>query len=197
MHAVLPGCSGELMPYERCIFYTVVLAVVALDRPTLKSKVGIAGSGAPRLLAGFCQQAERLLACCLQHVEHWWRPSGAAGSPLAARASLAGTRSEACAPTLPSVLLVIYCTAPFKQVIDSPEVLSVIDSLPHLRPFVASLYDCRYAAFFQVGWANRWSTFCCGAPVDCNFAGLIFQPIPPGLFVVNDTACCSAADPSS
>ena len=28
------------MPYERCIFYTVVLAVVALDRPTLKSKVG-------------------------------------------------------------------------------------------------------------------------------------------------------------
>lgn len=34
------ACSGELMPYERCIFYTVVLAVVALDRPTLKSKVG-------------------------------------------------------------------------------------------------------------------------------------------------------------
>ena len=39
----------------------------------------------------------------------------------------------------------LYCL----QVIDSPEVLSVIDSLPHLRPFVSSLYDCRYAAFFQ------------------------------------------------
>ncbi len=26
----------------------------------------------------------------------------------------------------------------------------MIDSLPHLRPFVSSLYDCRYAAFFQV-----------------------------------------------
>jgi len=33
------------MPYERCIFYTVVLAVVALDRPTLKSKVGGAVAG--------------------------------------------------------------------------------------------------------------------------------------------------------
>lgn len=27
------------MSYERCIFYTVLLAVVALDRPTLKSRV--------------------------------------------------------------------------------------------------------------------------------------------------------------
>ncbi|PRW60726.1 26S proteasome non-ATPase regulatory subunit 6-like protein [Chlorella sorokiniana] len=72
LDAIATFTSGELMPYERCIFYTVVLAVVALDRPTLKSKV-----------------------------------------------------------------------------IDSPEVLSVIDSLPDLRPFVTSLYDCRYAAFFQ------------------------------------------------
>jgi hypothetical protein len=31
------------MPYERCIFYTVLLAVVALDRPTLKSKAGWGG----------------------------------------------------------------------------------------------------------------------------------------------------------
>lgn len=35
------------------------------------------------------------------------------------------------------------------QVIDSPEVLSVVDGLPHLRPFLASLYDCKYAEFFQ------------------------------------------------
>lgn len=46
----MPSCpsllplSGELMSYERCIFYTVLLAVVALDRPTLKSKVGGAGA---------------------------------------------------------------------------------------------------------------------------------------------------------
>ena len=26
----------------------------------------------------------------------------------------------------------------------------MIDSLPHLRPFLSSLYDCRYAQFFQV-----------------------------------------------
>ena len=35
------------------------------------------------------------------------------------------------------------------QVIDSPEVLSVIDVLPHLRPFLSSLYACQYAQFFQ------------------------------------------------
>ncbi|KAL4427712.1 hypothetical protein ABPG75_001801 [Micractinium tetrahymenae] len=72
LDAIATFTSGELMPYERCIFYTVLLAVVALDRPTLKSKV-----------------------------------------------------------------------------IDSPEVLSVIDSIPHLRPFLSSLYDCQYAAFFK------------------------------------------------
>lgn len=33
--------------------------------------------------------------------------------------------------------------------IASPEVLSVIDSLPHLREFVNALYDCRYASFFR------------------------------------------------
>ncbi|KAL4444612.1 hypothetical protein ABPG77_002429 [Micractinium sp. CCAP 211/92] len=72
LDAIATFTSGELMSYERCIFYTVLLAVVALDRPTLKSKV-----------------------------------------------------------------------------IDSPEVLSVIDSIPHLRPFLSSLYDCQYAAFFK------------------------------------------------
>ncbi|EFN60012.1 hypothetical protein CHLNCDRAFT_55933 [Chlorella variabilis] len=72
LDAIATFSSGELMSYERCIFYTVLLAVVALDRPTLKSKV-----------------------------------------------------------------------------IDSPEVLSVIDSLPHLRPFLSSLYDCQYAQFFK------------------------------------------------
>ena len=61
------------MTYERCIFYTVLLAVVALDRPTLKARV-----------------------------------------------------------------------------IDSPEVLSVLDSLPHLRPFLSALHGCQYAEFFQV-----------------------------------------------
>lgn len=60
------ACSGELMPYERCIFYTVVLAVVALDRPTLKSKVGegpgLAGVvGPPRAWA----LRPPMPACCL------------------------------------------------------------------------------------------------------------------------------------
>ena len=36
------------------------------------------------------------------------------------------------------------------QVIDSPEVLSVIDALPHMRPFLSCLYECKYAEFFRV-----------------------------------------------
>ena len=33
------------MPYEDVVFYTVVLSVVALDRPTLKSQVCLCGWG--------------------------------------------------------------------------------------------------------------------------------------------------------
>ena len=72
-------------PYERCIFYTVLLAVVALDRPTLKARV-----------------------------------------------------------------------------IDSPEVLSVLDALPHLRPFLSALHGCQYAEFFQVGpWEGAGAFLAC------------------------------------
>lgn len=35
-----------------------------------------------------------------------------------------------------------------KKIIDSPEVLQVIDEIPHLRPFVTSLYACEYGNFF-------------------------------------------------
>jgi 26S proteasome regulatory subunit N7 len=63
--------ATELMPFTQCVFYTVSLAVVALDRPTLK-----------------------------------------------------------------------------EQVIDNPEILSVIDSVPYLRSFSESLYNSRYAEFF-------------------------------------------------
>jgi 26S proteasome regulatory subunit N7 len=74
LDAVATFTATELMSYERCIFYTVVLAVTSLDRPTLKDRV-----------------------------------------------------------------------------LDSPEVLSVIDTMPALKPFAASLYGCDYAAFFRVG----------------------------------------------
>jgi 26S proteasome regulatory subunit N7 len=63
--------ATELMPYARCVFYTVALAVVALDRPTLKARV-----------------------------------------------------------------------------VDSPEVLAVVDAAPHLHAYLDSLHACRYADFF-------------------------------------------------
>lgn len=36
-----------------------------------------------------------------------------------------------------------------KKIIDSPEVLQVIDEIPHLRSFVTSLYACEYGNFFR------------------------------------------------
>jgi hypothetical protein len=37
-----------------------------------------------------------------------------------------------------------------KQVVDAPEVLSVIDQIPSLSSFLNSLYFCKYKEFFQV-----------------------------------------------
>ncbi|SPO47557.1 probable RPN7 - subunit of the regulatory particle of the proteasome [Moesziomyces antarcticus] len=36
-----------------------------------------------------------------------------------------------------------------KKIIDSPEVLQVVDEIPHLRAFVTSLYACEYGNFFR------------------------------------------------
>lgn len=64
--------ATELMPYSECVFYSVILAVAALDRPTLKSRV-----------------------------------------------------------------------------VTSPEILSMVDQIPHLHTFVDALYDCRYADWMK------------------------------------------------
>lgn len=63
--------ATELMSYTQCVFYTVALAVVALDRTTLKTRV-----------------------------------------------------------------------------LTNPEVLAVVENVPHLRDYMASLVSCRYADFF-------------------------------------------------
>ena len=36
-----------------------------------------------------------------------------------------------------------------KRVVDAPEILTVIDSIPNLTPFLNSLYNCHYGSFFQ------------------------------------------------
>ncbi|PWN54312.1 putative RPN7-subunit of the regulatory particle of the proteasome [Violaceomyces palustris] len=36
-----------------------------------------------------------------------------------------------------------------KKIIDSPEVLQVIDEIPHLRTYATSLYNCEYGTFFR------------------------------------------------
>ena len=67
----------------------------------------------------------------------------------------------ACLPAFPPFLLslasLLPSFLPSRQVIDSPEVLSVIDALPHIRPFLSCLYECKYAEFFRVGVPVSWS----------------------------------------
>lgn len=54
-----------------------------------------------------------------------------------------------------------------KKVVDAPEILAVIDTIPHLSSFLNSLYACSYGAFFQVlfepsalsGQMILWSRF--------------------------------------
>lgn len=46
------------------------------------------------------------------------------------------------------------------QVVDAPEVLTVIGSVPHLKEYLNSLYGCQYKDFFKVGsmglhWISR------------------------------------------
>lgn len=36
------------------------------------------------------------------------------------------------------------------KVVDAPEILTVIDTIPNLNTFLNALYECRYADFFQV-----------------------------------------------
>lgn len=72
LDAIPTFTANELMSYEQCVFYTIVLAPITLDRPDLKGKV-----------------------------------------------------------------------------IDSPEILAVIDVLPHARQFLHSLHGCSYADFFK------------------------------------------------
>ena len=72
LDAVATFTAYELFPYSQLVFYAVVLAVVSVDRVTLKAKV-----------------------------------------------------------------------------LTSPEILSTLDSIPHLRSFLFSLYRCDYRQFFQ------------------------------------------------
>jgi hypothetical protein len=38
-----------------------------------------------------------------------------------------------------------------EKVVDAPEILTVIDTIPNLSTFLNALYECRYADFFKVG----------------------------------------------
>ncbi len=43
------------------------------------------------------------------------------------------------------------------KVVDAPEILTVIESIPHLSTYLNALYKCQYADFFK---ASTSMTFC-------------------------------------
>ena len=44
-----------------------------------------------------------------------------------------------------------------KRVVDAPEILTVIDSIPNLTSFLNSLYMCQYGSFFKVSCHNLFT----------------------------------------
>ncbi len=61
-----------------------------------------------------------------------------------------------------------------KKVVDAPEILTVIDSIPNLTSFLNSLYMCQYGAFFKV---------CASCCLCYLFASKVFSS--------SDNDCCS------
>lgn len=46
------------------------------------------------------------------------------------------------------LIVLIYLLSVW-QVVDAPEILTVIGKIPHLSEFLNSLYDCQYKSFFS------------------------------------------------
>ena len=58
-----------------------------------------------------------------------------------------------------------------KKVVDAPEILTVIDSIPNLTSFLDSLYDCQYGSFFKA-------------------SSTIFHNTKGSIAVTSNLACC-------
>lgn len=114
------------MSYEQCVYYTVLTSVLTLDRPSLKAKVCL-----------------RVVVCVLARVRAFGAPDGLDRW----QGHIPGDEGCILAKCLTHCReLMAWCS----QVIKSPEVLAVVDGIPHLRDFMTALYDCDYARFFRV-----------------------------------------------
>ena len=124
LDSVVTFTTYELFDYERCIFYAVVAAVITLPRPELKKKVSLP----LRLLHLALTILNRLrmpLRCC----------------------------SAACAAVIAGHIEVAHhkCTVPqcryTLQVVDAPEVRTVLHKLPAAMRMLHALYYCKYQEF--------------------------------------------------
>ena len=47
------------------------------------------------------------------------------------------------------------------KVVNAPEILTVIESIPHLSTYLNALYKCQYADFVKVSQLLRWALCFC------------------------------------
>jgi hypothetical protein len=67
-------------------------------------------------------------------------------------------------------VLLLTHLAIWTQVVDAPEVLTIIDSMPELSQFLNSLYNCQYHEFFKVHDLVAWQCYVHSAVPYCSFA---------------------------
>ena len=56
------------------------------------------------------------------------------------------------------------------RVVDAPEILTVIDTIPHLAPFLTALYACDYRTLFQA----RTAPYRCCNVITCKSLTRLF-----------------------
>ena len=71
------------------------------------------------------------------------------------------------------------------KVVDAPEILTVIESIPHLSTFLNALYKCQYADFFKVRFLLM------GAMALLTVSGFRKVPLAVHQAVCSPQPCCS------
>ena len=81
------------------------------------------------------------------------------------------------------------------QVVDAPEILTVIESVPHLSTFLNALYECRYDDFFRVSRGPAWELGAACASCPFHAARLILRCFHRGVPLLkwSQSAVCAPA----
>lgn len=75
--------------------------------------------------------------------------------------------------------------------VDAPEVLTIIDSMPELSQFLNSLYNCQYDEFFKVRSSADVFDWPCHLPVAQHWCAAIAVSLATELTAAS-ASCCSS-----